>query len=217
MPELTPEMNGPSQPMSAGPTASPVGRGRPLKDHHKKTQHGKWKKLSIDKYEAFVAEMLGQWASEGKIPSYTSRNPDVKSSVCSRHGPGFIWELGSRVILLYIDENQNSRYTPRCEMLSVSGIVKDYGGIPVHVVRYNPDVFRVNGKIRVTQRGERMELLKKTLVQAFDRPNLENRLTVQHLWYDQVGPVDHFDVTQTFQTLEDYETWIDFICLGDGQ
>lgn len=134
-----------------------------------------------------------------------------------RFRPDFVWNLGFHIVILEVDENQHAGYDPRRELVRISRIVEGFDGIPVHLVRYNPDRCKINGKLYKTKPGERMELLKKTLVQAFDRPNLENRLTVQHLWYDQMGPVDHFDVTQTFQTLEDYETWIDFICLGDSQ
>ena len=178
------------------------------------------KKFGFDTHESFIATALNRWAVKGYLPKYMSwnqANPDAKARMLGRFRPDFVWNLGFHIVILEVDENQHAGYDPRRELVRISRIVEGFNGIPVHLVRYNPDRCKINGKLYKTKPGERMELLKKTLVQAFDRPNLENRLTVQKLWFDQIGLVDHFDVTQTFQTLEDYETWIDFICLGDGQ
>jgi hypothetical protein len=160
--------------------------------------------------------MLGQWASEGYIPLYTSwdkGNPDAKPGVCGRYRPDFVWDLGFRAVILEVDEHQHKHenYIQRCELVRVSRIVEGYGGIPVHIIRYNPDAFKINGVTRVTKREERLALLRLKLAEAVDRPDLENQIVVQHLWFDQDGPADNFAVTQKFQTLEAYETWVETV------
>ena len=166
--------------------------------------------------EAAIAAMLGQWASEGYIPLYTSwdkGNPDAKPGVCGRYRPDFVWDLGFRALVLEIDEFQHKHenYVQRCELVRVSRIVEGYGGIPVHIIRYNPDAFKINGVTRVTKREERLALLRLNLAEAVDRPDLENQIVVQHIWFDQDTPADNFAVTQKFQTLEAYETWVETV------
>ena len=65
---------------------------------------------------------------------------------------------------------------------------------------------------------ERLELLKGTLRECFDNgPDLEHRIVVQHLFFDQDGDnIKDFVVTTKYKTLEDYEQWVDRTAPADG-
>ena len=161
-----------------------------------------------------MAASLGDWASNELIPRYTSWNktiPDTLKGVCGRYRPDFVWDMQFRAIVLEVDENQHKfwNYELRCELVRVSRIVESYGGVPVHILRYNPDAFKINNVTRPTKLGERLALLQAKLREAFDRPDLENRIVVQHLFFDQEGDVSEFVTTQRYKTLEEYEQWVD--------
>ena len=122
-----------------------------------------------------------------------------------------MWDLQFRAIILEVDENQHKyeNYELRCELVRVSRIVEGYGGIPVHIIRYNPDAFKINGLTRRTKIGERLDILKDKLCEALDRPDLENRIVIQHICFDQEDDTANFVTTQKFQTLEIYEQWVE--------
>ena len=171
-------------------------------------------KLRSKVKEAAVAALLGQWASEGSIPLYTSwntSNKDANPAVCGRYRPDFVWDLGFRVVVLEVDEHQHQHfnYNPRCELVRMSRIVEGYGAIPVHIIRYNPDALKINGTTRKTKREERIALLKDKLSNAFAAPIVDQHIVLQHLWFDQDGDVDEFSTTKMFKTLEDYDKWVD--------
>ena len=161
--------------------------------------------------EARVAAELKQWASEGRIPIYTAwdrANPDSKREICGKDRPDFSWDLGYRAVALEVDEFQHKRsnYVPRCQLIRLSRIVEGYGGIPVHIVRYNPDRFKIAGIRQQITDSERIRLLRKVMSEALAAPDLEHRIVIQHVWYDQATP--DFVTTKRFKTLEDYEAWV---------
>lgn len=89
----------------------------------------------------------------------------------------------------------------------MSIIVESYGGIPVHIIRYNSDAFKINGKTRRTSYAERVTLLKTELSNALKTPDFENLLIIQYLWYDQDDK--EFSSIKRFKTLEDYHSWVE--------
>ena len=163
--------------------------------------------------EARVAAALGEWASSGIMSLYTSwnkANSSANKAICGRYRPDFVWDLQFRVVILEVDEHQHKfeKYNPRCELVRVSRIVEGFG-IPVHIIRYNPDAFKINGSTRRTKIGERLDILKDKLCEALDRPDLENRIVIQHICFDQEVDTTNFVTTQKFQTLEIYEQWVE--------
>ena len=82
-----------------------------------------------------------------------------------------------------MDEFQHKyeNYIQRCELIRVSRIVEGFGGIPVHIIHYNPDAFKINGVTR------RTTLLRTQLWQALAQPDFEHRIVVQYLWLIRRG------------------------------
>ena len=166
--------------------------------------------------EARIVAVLDEWAGCQMIPKYTSWDKAISgtnAAICGRYRPDVAWDLLIRTVVLEIDEYQHKHenYILRCELIRVSRIVEAFGGVPVHIIRYNPDAFKINGVTRRTMLKERLELLKNTLVECFDNgPDLEHRIVVQHLFFDQDGDdVKEFVVTTKYKTLEDYEQWVE--------
>jgi len=164
--------------------------------------------------EARIAAELGSWTSEGVIPIYTSwnkTNPDATRATCGAFRPDFVWDMKFRVVILEVDEFQhkNENYTPRCEHVRISRIVEGFGGIPVHIIRYNPDAFKINGVTRRTTYQERIALLKIKLAEALAKPDFEHRIVIQHIFFDQDSDATDLVTTQYFKTLEEYEELVE--------
>lgn len=171
-------------------------------------------KLRSRNKEARIAAELDSWAKAGEIVAYTSWNkinPGANKAACGAFRPDFVWDLQHRVVILEVDEFQHKsdNYVQRCELVRVAKIVEGYGGIPVHIVRYNPDAFKINGVTRKTTYTERVALLKDQLCEALARVDFENQIVVQQLWFDQ--ETTDFVTTQRFKTLEEYETWVEHV------
>lgn len=114
-------------------------------------------------------------------------------------------------VILEVDEHQHkiASYSTGCELSRVADIVQSYGGIPIHMIRFNPDAFRLKG-INKTKRNcketYRFEILKKVLESALRKNDFaKDILTIEWLFYDNK---DGREVqTLTFETLKDYASW----------
>ena len=103
-------------------------------------------------------------------------------------------------VIVEVDENQHRSYEETCECARMSEIVGAIGGKSVVFIRYNPDVVRHNGKVRVVPAAERIDLLVEVVKQELVRePNAFSVRLVQ-LWYDNMSasryePRQEIDIT----------------------
>ena len=109
-------------------------------------------------------------------------------------------------------QHKNDTYIPRCELVRMAKIVEGYGQIPVHIIRYNQDAFKIAGVTRRTTYAERVDLLKSQLPEAFEQPDFDHQIIIQYLWFDQDTVTMDFATTQRYKTLEDYEAWVESVC-----
>ena len=81
----------------------------------------------------------------------------------------------------------------------------------MHMIRYNPDSFKVNSFAKKPRYPEEVRLatLATKLKEAFENPDFaENLFTLQYLFYDnEDGP----EILQTykFKSMSDYVEWMD--------
>ena len=121
-------------------------------------------------------------------PACTKRRPDVR------------FEMPTYDVIVEVDENQHRSYEETCECARMSEIVGAIGGKSVVFIRYNPDVVRHNGKVRVVPAAERIDLLVEVVKQELVRePNAFSVRLVQ-LWYDNMSasryePQQEMDIT----------------------
>jgi len=181
--------------------------------------------------EKRVAAFLG----ENVVPVFTRWNKTIPNAgVCGRYFPDFVWEMTAigqakaedveaqqrtetakecRAVVLEIDEHQHAyaSYPLACELSRMGNIVQSYGGLPVHMIRYNPDSFKVNSFAKKPRYPEEVRLatLATKLKEAFENPDFaENLFTLQYLFYDnEEGP----EILQTykFKSMSDYVEWMD--------
>ena len=174
--------------------------------------------------EKAIAFFLQKWAESGLIPKYTSWNKVNRLSdtaICGRPQPDFVYDLGDRIVILECDEFQHksSNYLPRCELLRIVRIVEGYRTIPgyfipVHIIRYNPDGFKIGGEKGVISLAKKMELLKERLISACENDQTEHRLVIEKLCYDNDNSgaassrLDFIQI-EKYETISQFEELID--------
>ena len=79
-----------------------------------------------------------------KIKKWDFVNDKTVSSGCSLRRPDFIFDLGSLILIIENDENQHKSRPCECEQTRMIQIYQDYGGVPVHFIRFNPDKYKSN-------------------------------------------------------------------------
>ena len=64
---------------------------------------------------------------------------------CSKRRPDLLLDLGSRIIIIEVDENKHSTYDCICENKRLMEISQDLGHRPIIFIRFNPDSYIENG------------------------------------------------------------------------
>jgi hypothetical protein len=62
-----------------------------------------------------------------------------------------------------VDENQHNNYGDSCECARLNEIVNGIGGRSVIIIRYNPDVVKNKEKVININKGDKIDLLVKTI------------------------------------------------------
>ena len=164
--------------------------------------------------EASVAGHLKQWSDDLKIPIYSFWNKQVTGSnptVCGAMRPDFIWELATHVVVLEVDESQHSHYNPKCEFERMCNLSGSFG-MPMVMLRYNPDAFKISGMTRTILKTRRLPILLQRLQHALTTPP-PVLITVEYLYYSRIQPsadnplIGHF----SFSEQQCMAKWIDAI------
>jgi hypothetical protein len=95
--------------------------------------------------EIRVAGKLKEWSDNQLLAEYTTwnrQNPHADPVQCGRYRPDFLWDIveEQRVVILECDEHAHRRETVRCEFVRTIEVAISFGGAPVHMIRYNPDL-----------------------------------------------------------------------------
>jgi hypothetical protein len=114
---------------------------------------------------------------------YDSCDTVIEHSECGKERPDFVFDCGTHVVILEVDENQHRERVEVCECTRMVNIFQSFGGLPVKFVRYNPDKYKKNGRSCDPSIGARMNVLRTHLEYALkDEP--VSLLSVKHLFYD---------------------------------
>lgn len=87
--------------------------------------------------EARVVSQLDEWASDSRIPRYTTwnkQNPLSDPVQCGRYRVDVNYDMDVFAVLLEIDEYQHSRYDKMCEFVRQGKIALSYGGKSVRFI-----------------------------------------------------------------------------------
>ena len=142
---------------------------------------------------------------EALVLSYLDKN--IKTSIkpiddriidnsCVKRRPDRVYDCGSFFVIIEVDENQHSKYSNGCSfdkktqenrrMCQIHEALSN-GMIPVIFLRFNPDNFKVNGKLQKLNMQKRLDILSKwvsyclNLKEDFNVPSIR----IKHLFYDE--------------------------------
>jgi hypothetical protein len=101
---------------------------------------------------------------------YASCDRPVDRGACGLERPDFVFDHGTHVTVLEVDEHQHESYAEACECVRMVNLHQSFGGLPVRFVRYNPDAYRVGGHKRAPSFHRRMQTLARVLAQARAAP-----------------------------------------------
>lgn len=130
------------------------------------------------------------------LPPCTSRDkriPGAKRDVCGAYRPDFVWLLPQHVVVLEVDELQHAGPGYTCENRRMLDIWNSYGGLPLIIIRFNPDAYKKGGVSKCTRLGRRLPLLSDLLKDCLKQP--PSRLfTVHRVYYD----TDKYEAIQSW-------------------
>jgi hypothetical protein len=125
-------------------------------------------------------------------------NDKIAESGCSLRRPDFTFDFGSMILIVENDENQHKSRPCECEQIRMIQLFQDYGGIPVHFIRFNPDKYKCNKGTnetlpkRLDKLCKRIDKIKNDKTFYINNPNL----TVSYMYYDNwddLWSIDKFD------------------------
>ncbi len=118
--------------------------------------------------------------NELKIDS-TDKIPDGS---CNKYRPDIVYDFGTHIIIIEIDESQHKTYECRCEQARMINITQDYGGIPVTFIRFNPDSYiDKNNKKQNSKIEDRLGVLSE-IIDKIKNIIPKELCSVIYLYYD---------------------------------
>jgi len=135
---------------------------------------------------------------EMKLKEYlTQQYPDKtithdKHVECHRYRPDFVFDIGSHIIVIEIDENQHRSYDTSCDNKRLMSIFQGLGSRPMIMVRFNPDrydnvqgCFKRDGQLSGTgQEWKKRTGRLKERIDYWLNTEPDRELSVEHLFFD---------------------------------
>ncbi len=134
-----------------------------------------------------VREMaVERYLRESDLPLYTRWNrtiPSANPTLCGRYRPDFVWELTTHVVALEVDELQHSASSYGCDNRRTIDIFNSYNGLPLVLIRFNPDAYTIGGIFKKTALAARVKVLIKFIRKCLTVfPG--TALTIHRLYFD---------------------------------
>lgn len=134
---------------------------------------------------------VANFLRENLEDKWTTWNKQLSNSKeCSNGGgylPDFVYDRGSHVIILEVDEHQHSAPGYSCDERRMIDCFNSCGGTPVMFIRFNPDEFKENGINVTVDWSKRLEVLKLFMKEYIDHPH-PAQIAVLRLFYDTAIP-----------------------------
>jgi len=156
-------------------------------DQHE--EHKKYQKKDEIRILKKVTDIFGE-------PTYY----DEIVNECFEYRPDIIYDFTTHILIVCVDEKQhNTPSYKECDRPRMINIVSTFGGTPVYFIRYNPDNYRIRGKLMKTSKHIREDKLVSWViyVKNLKVKDLVYISHVIHLYYDEY---DYYD--SKFEKLE---------------
>ena len=123
--------------------------------------------------------------------------PDVQNKIinsnCGKERPDIVYDCKTHALVIEVDERQHKGYeckrNTRGEVERMINIYMALGYEKVFFIRYNPDSYKVDGKVVKTPNSVREDILIKWIGKLMRKHDLPN-LGVMYLYYDEYVSTD---------------------------
>ena len=140
---------------------------------------------------------------------YVSHDRTIDGGECERYRPDFVFDAGTHMVVLEVDERQHKEYQQLCEQQRMVNISQAFG-MQTLFIRYNPDGFTTHTGARshITA-PERSKLLlswiRWALMPSFAPSTTGAFCTAMYLCYDNFKECSAFDAPRLNLLPLDYE------------
>jgi hypothetical protein len=111
---------------------------------------------------------------------------------CYNERPDIVYDMKTHIVIIEVDENQHkngNNYNVECEYKRMINIFNSFGGVPINFIRYNPDPYKVDGKIvNIATTKKERTLLNWTEKARNKMP--KHACSVLYLFYDNYNKED---------------------------
>ena len=140
-------------------------------------------KITLQKQKE-VKAVLDADPDLNKYEFYDQRIRVEQDVLCTTtHKPDFAWDQVTHLVVLEVDESQHRGPNYQCEKKRMRALAED-SMRPVVFVRFNPDMYKINGVVQRSGYCERYSQLKKWLMYVFEPENVKGVIDVIYLYYN---------------------------------
>jgi hypothetical protein len=119
---------------------------------------------------------------------YISYDRMIDHGVCGKERPDFIFDCGTHMLAIEVDEHQHDGYPCECEQTRMINIGQSLG-MRVLFIRYNPDKYKPTSGRANNNVQKRMESIKRQIEHWQTNPlPTDGVCFVTHLYYDGDDP-----------------------------
>jgi hypothetical protein len=161
-----------------------------LKDEEYK-MYQKRQKLKESRVYKLLLENVGE-------PDSCDKMIDSNCGKESRHRPDFMYDCKTHMVVIEVDENQHNGNCQEGEMNRMRNIFFAYEGVPIVVVRYNPDSFIYDGKKNSVPVAKKEDILLRWVKKAMEEKP-KYHMSVVYLFYD-----GYKDTVKDFEEIDPY-------------
>jgi len=110
----------------------------------------------------------------------------IQPGGCNKYRPDFLFDYGTHIVILEVDEDQHRNYECACEQARMINLFQAQGGMKTLFIRFNPDSYIDRAGKRHVWTNSRGVKLIDVLRQTRDPP--EHLISAVYLYYDQYDP-----------------------------
>lgn len=142
------------------------------------------------KHEKKKEKKVLKYLDDNLETDYKIQDDRTIDTSCNRKRPDRIYDCNTHFVIVEIDENQHKGYSKEenCELVRMHQIYEALG-LPCIFLRFNPDNFKVSGKLVKTNITTRLEQLTVWLQHCFDFKEPKGIL-YKFLYYDNFDETD---------------------------
>jgi hypothetical protein len=145
-----------------------------------------------------------------KWDTWGIQNTQADPMQCGKYRVDWSWKEMFGVVILELDEFAHCSYEVKCELSRQVQLAHGYGGLPVHIIRYNPDQLPNNPKFSKRERETLvLHCLRAALLRASSTFDGNNLLTIEYLFYYDIPESIKNQQIQTLQFKDEnqYIAW----------